>query len=331
MTNASAAAQATPFRDATRVLTSVLAPLEKRCLIWMAERLPARINSDHLTLLALCSMLGAGLAYWWSGGNPLALHAVNVCLALNWFGDSLDGTLARVRQHQRPRYGYYVDHVVDAFGALFLLGGLGLSGYMSPLVALGLLCAYYMVSIEVYLAAQSLGQFKISYFKLGPTELRILLAVGNLVLLARPHSTIFGQTYNLFDVGGVVAIAGLLFTMIVTAASHTRRLYRMEPIPRGYTTTALFSSAWVDSGRLRVPRLRVSRETAGIWTPPVEQVDLTSGRSPSVRSYIRPHQLEPVAPGQHGQSLHQGPIAYKRRLPSGGFSAWLGARRRCGP
>ena len=225
-------ATAGQFRDAARVLTSVLAPLEKRCLIWLARRMPAAVNSDHLTILALLSMLAAGLSYWWSGTQPLALHAVNVCLALNWFGDSLDGTVARVRQHQRPRYGYYVDHVVDAFGALFLLGGLALSGYMSPLVALGLLCAYYMVSIEIYLAAQSLGQFKISYFKLGPTELRILLAIGNLVLLARPYSTIFGQRYNLFDVGGVVAIGGLLVTLVVTAISHTRQLYKMEPIPR---------------------------------------------------------------------------------------------------
>jgi archaetidylinositol phosphate synthase len=198
----------------------------------MAQRMPAAINSDHLTLLALAAMLGAGLAYWWAGTNALALHLVNVCLAVNWFGDSLDGTLARVRQHQRPRYGYYVDHVVDAFGALFLLGGLALSGYMSPLVAVGLLGAYYLVSIEVYLAAQSLGQFKISYFKLGPTELRILLAIGNLVLLVRPTSTIFGHTFPLFDVGGVVAIAGLAITVVVTAAKHTQTLYRAEPIPR---------------------------------------------------------------------------------------------------
>jgi archaetidylinositol phosphate synthase len=232
VTTTTASATLAPFRDATRILNSVLAPLEKRCLIWMARRMPPAINSDHLTLLALAAMLGAGLAYWWAGTNALALHLVNVCLAVNWFGDSLDGTLARVRQHQRPRYGYYVDHVVDAFGALFLLGGLALSGYMSPLVAVGLLGAYYLVSIEVYLAAQSLGQFKISYFKLGPTELRILLAIGNLVLLVRPTSTIFGHTFPLFDVGGVVAIAGLAITVVVTAAKHTLTLYRAEPIPR---------------------------------------------------------------------------------------------------
>ena len=227
-------AQATlgPFRDATRVLNSVLAPLEKRCLIWMAERMPRAVNSDHLTVLALVSMLGAGLSYWLSSTHAIGLHLVNLCLALNWFGDSLDGTLARVRQHQRPRYGYYVDHVVDAFGALFLLGGLALSGYMSPFVALALLAAYFMVSIEVYLAAQALGKFKISAFKIGPTELRILLAIGNLVLLVHPMSTIFGRTYRLFDVGGLVAATGLLVTLVITAIVHTRQLYKLEPIPR---------------------------------------------------------------------------------------------------
>jgi archaetidylinositol phosphate synthase len=219
------------FRDATRVLSSVLAPLEKRTLIWLAERMPARVNSDHLTLLALAAMLGAGLSYWLASVSAVGLLLAIVFLAINWFGDSLDGTLARVRQHQRPRYGYYVDHVVDAFGALFLFGGMALSGYMSPFVASGLLVAYFMVSIEVYLAAHSLGQFKITYFQMGPTELRILLAIGNLALLFRPHADIFGHTYRLFDVGGTVAIGGLLVTLLVTAVRNTRTLYLAEPIP----------------------------------------------------------------------------------------------------
>ena len=222
------------FKDATRVLTSILSPLEKRCLIWLAQRMPARVNSDHLTGLALIAMLGAGVAYWFASLNPwMGLMVVNVCLALNWFGDSLDGTLARVRQHQRPRYGFYVDHIVDAFGILFLVGGMALSGYMSPLVALGLLAAYFMLSIEVYLATYSLGTFTITYFKVGPTELRILLAIGNLALLVHPTATIVGRQYQLFDVGGVVAIIGLMVTLVVSTIRHTRELYRAEPLPRG--------------------------------------------------------------------------------------------------
>ncbi len=219
------------FRDATRVLTSVLSPLEKRTLIWLATRIPARVNSDHLTLLALAAMVGAGLSYWLASITPIGLLLVVVFLALNWFGDSLDGTVARVRNHQRPRYGYYVDHVVDAFGALFLFGGLALSGYMSPAIAGALLLAYFMLSIEVYLAAHSVGQFKITHFNLGPTELRILLAIGNLVLLVHPTAVIFGQTYRLFDVGGAIGAAGLFVTLIVSAVTNTRTLYRAEPIP----------------------------------------------------------------------------------------------------
>jgi phosphatidylglycerophosphate synthase len=221
---------AKPFHSATRVLRSVLSPLEKRTLLFLADRMPAWVNSDHLTGLGLAAMLGAGLSFWiaraWSGGLVL----VTVCLAINWFGDSLDGTLARVRGHERPRYGFYVDHMVDAFGALFLLGGLALSGYMSPPVAGGILIAYLMMSAEVYLAAHTLGQFKITYANLGPTELRILLSIGALWLLVRSHVTILGGTYLLFDVGGVVAIGALLTILVVTTIQHTRALYLAEPI-----------------------------------------------------------------------------------------------------
>jgi len=220
------------FKDATRVLVSVLAPAERRTLRFLAARMPAWVNSDHLTVLALVAMFGAGLSYWLASRTPIGLVLVVPCLALNWFGDSLDGTLARYRGHQRPRYGYYVDHVIDAFGALFLLGGLALSGFMSPLVAMGLLVAYLMLAVEIYLSAHVLGEFKITYFQFGPTELRILLAVGTLWLLVRPTATILGQSYRVFDVGGVVAMVGLTVTLLSTVVGHVRTLYRAEPIPR---------------------------------------------------------------------------------------------------
>src|SRR5262245_62005323 len=180
------------FREAQRSLTSVLAPLEKRTLLWLAGTLPPWVNSDHLTALALAAMLLAGVSYWLARVSTTGLLLVVLCLAVNWFGDSLDGTLARVRQHQRPRYGFYVDHVVDAVGAVFLIGGMGMSGYMSPMVALILLVAYLLLLVETFLATYSLGTFTMSYFKVGPTELRILLAIGNMVLLVHPMAEIFG-------------------------------------------------------------------------------------------------------------------------------------------
>lgn len=219
------------YQDPTRQLTSVLAPLERRTLLWLAARMPRAVNSDHLTALALVAMLGAGLSYWWASTDPLGLIAATVCLAVNWFGDSLDGTLARVRQCQRPRYGFYVDHVVDEFGIAFLIGGMSLSGYMSPWVAAVLLIAYLMLSVEVFLATHVLGLFRMSFFRVGPTELRILLAIGNVVALTKPTAHLFGQEFLLFDVGGVVGAVGVVVSLVISAISNTRTLYRAEPLP----------------------------------------------------------------------------------------------------
>jgi phosphatidylglycerophosphate synthase len=216
--------------DIRRELGSILSGLEKRALIFLAARTPPAVSSDHLTLLGLAGMLGAGLSFWAAREEPLALVGVVLFLALNWLGDSLDGTLARVRQRERPKYGYYVDHVVDVFGAFFLLGGLALSSYMTPWIAAGLMVVYLMVVSEIYLAAYAVGTFRIHFLRLGPTELRILFAVGTLYLLHRPVVTVFGKKVLLFDVGGLCAIAGLALTLLVSAARNTRTLYLRETI-----------------------------------------------------------------------------------------------------
>jgi phosphatidylglycerophosphate synthase len=219
------------YRDPVRVLTSVLAPFERRCLVWMAGRLPRSVNSDHLTALALAAMVSAGGSYWLARVTPVGLLLVVVSLAVNWFGDSLDGTVARVRRQQRPRYGFYVDHVVDALGAACLFGGMALSGYMSPLVALVLLVAYLLVCTETFLASHCLGTFTMSMFKIGPTELRVLLSVGNLVVFLHPDADVFGHTFRLFDLAGAIAAAGLAMAFAVSAIGHTRALYVAEPRP----------------------------------------------------------------------------------------------------
>src|SRR5438270_9506664 len=212
--------------NARRVQQSFVASAEKRALTWMAERAPGCINPDHLTLLGFVAQILAGVFYALSRWNRDALLAVIGCLVLNWLGDSLDGTLARVRQQQRPRYGFYVDHMIDSFGALCLMSGLALSGYMHPYIAIGLLIAFLLLSIQSYLATYTMGEFQLSFWSFGPTELRILLAIGNIALFYRPM--IFGGRCRLFDVGGLVGLAGMTVMLLFFTARNTRRLYVEE-------------------------------------------------------------------------------------------------------
>jgi len=221
-----------PFPEMLRVQESWVAVVEKKILLWLAERTPEAIGPDHLTVLGLVAQIGAGICYALAARNRWALLGVIGCLALNWLGDSLDGTLARVRQRQRPRYGFYVDHMVDSLGALALMGGLALSGYMHPAIAIGLLIAFLMLSIQSYLATHALGEFRISFWRFGPTELRILLAVGNLALFWKPIVHFLGGTYRLFDVGGAIGLVGMSAMVVFFTAQNTVRLYQEERIPQ---------------------------------------------------------------------------------------------------
>ena len=221
----------TEYRDATRLQESFTARVERRILRWLAVRLPAWVNSDHLTLLGFASMFLAGASYALSPWHRSGLILATFFLALNWFGDSLDGTLARVRNRQRPRYGFYVDHMIDTFGGFFLMGGLALSGFLDGRIAVGMFVTFLMLSIESYLAAHTVGIFRLSYGKFGPTEIRILLALGNIALWQNPETRVFGSAYRLFDVGGCIAMAGMGLMLIVSAISHTMRLYREEAKP----------------------------------------------------------------------------------------------------
>ncbi len=218
------------FQGAKREQSSILAPFERSALNWLASRMPKWVSSDHLTLLGLAAMFLAGLFYFFSRWDPIFLHFVNFWIAVNWFGDSLDGTIARYRNMQRPRYGFYVDHIVDTFGAFFLLLGLALSNYMGDRVAVGLLIVYYMLSINVYLAAYTIGTFKLSFWKLSPTELRIIFIAGNLVLIYYPNVKILGGTYLLYDIVGMVSIVVMSLMLIRSVIKNTKVLYRSERI-----------------------------------------------------------------------------------------------------
>jgi archaetidylinositol phosphate synthase len=220
----------TEFLAAERENSGLLSRLEKRTLLWLAHHLPLWVNSDHLTALGFLSLMAVGLCYWFSRTWSPALILVNIFFILNWFGDSLDGTLARVRNCQRPRYGFYIDHILDACGSVFIFGGLALSGYMSERIAVGLLIAYFLLSIEVYLATYTVGKFHLSFFAFGPTELRLLLMIGNIALLTKPVVTLAGGQYLMFDVGGAIGIAGLATALLWSVVKHTVYLYRTETL-----------------------------------------------------------------------------------------------------
>jgi phosphatidylglycerophosphate synthase len=216
------------FENASRIHNSLTSSPEKRALVWMAERTPRLISSDHLTLLGFVAQVMAGVSYALARWDRYWLLAGIFFLALNWLGDSLDGTLARVRRQQRPRYGFYVDHIIDSFGGLALMAGLALSGYMHPYIAIALLVGFLLLSIQSYLATYTLGEFQLSFWSFGPTELRILLSIGNIALLYRPM--VFHGHYRLFDVGGAVGIVGMTAMLLFFTVRNTSRLYAEERI-----------------------------------------------------------------------------------------------------
>jgi archaetidylinositol phosphate synthase len=217
------------FQNAPRVQESIVANAERRVLLCLASTTPNWVSPDHLTGLGFLAQIMAGVSYALAWSNRYWLLAGIGFLALNWLGDSLDGTVARLRQRQRPRYGFYVDHMVDSLGALALMSGLALSGYMHPQIAIVLLVAFLLLSIQSYLATYTLGEFRLSFWSFGPTEIRILLAMGNLALLRWPR--VLKGRYLLFDAGGVIAIAGMLVILIFFTARNTCRLYREEKLP----------------------------------------------------------------------------------------------------
>ena len=216
------------FNEARREHKSLTAAAEKRLLVWIAERLPPWINADHLTSLGLLAFLAGGVCYWLCAREHAWLHAVNACLVLNWLGDSLDGTVARVRQKLRPRYGFYVDHMVDALAALFLLLGLAYSTLITPAVAIALLVAYFFLTINMGYATHALGVFKISFGAMGGTEMRILLALVNLAVLCWPQVEIAGRSVLLFDVFGFFATVAVAVTALRSTAQVAKRLYDLE-------------------------------------------------------------------------------------------------------
>jgi phosphatidylglycerophosphate synthase len=220
-----------PAREARREPNFLLARFERRALPWLADRVPRRVMPDHLTLLGVLAALGIAAAYLLSNRDPRWLWAVNALLVVHWYGDSLDGTLARVRRVERPRYGYYLDHLTDAFSTFVIGLGLGLSPYMLLATGLAIVIAYFALSINVYLETHVFGVFRLGYAYVGPTEARLVLFVVNALLAAGAglDFRLRGVELTVLDVIGLAAAATMTALLAVRVARNLRELAREEP------------------------------------------------------------------------------------------------------
>ncbi|MGH7675129.1 MAG: CDP-alcohol phosphatidyltransferase family protein [Gemmatimonadales bacterium] len=211
----------------TRQLDFLLAEPERRLLRAIARRLPPAVHSDHLTALGVIAAIGAGVAYALTSVRPAWLWVASAFLALNWLGDSLDGTLARVRQAERPRYGYYLDHLVDALSTTALGVGIGLSPYVDLRIALGAVLAYLVLSINVYLESTVLGVFRLAYGRIGPTEVRLLLILGNAVAVLASSAAVA----RLANPAVALLLALIALALLLRCARNLAHLASVEPRP----------------------------------------------------------------------------------------------------
>ena len=209
----------------------ILAGFERRVLPWLAARMPRWVLPDHLTGLGLAASTFIAAAYMLSNQDPRWLWAASGALVVQWFGDSLDGNLARYRKIERPRYGYYLDHLTDAYSTLAIGLGLGLSPYMLLSVGLAIVVAYLVLSINVYLETFVFGEFSFSYGRLGPTEVRvILIALNTAAFLIGPgRFGLLGFDVTAFDVVGALIAVGMLLLLLVRAGGNLKKLARLEP------------------------------------------------------------------------------------------------------
>jgi phosphatidylglycerophosphate synthase len=224
----------TTTTDAPREARFLLAPFERRVLPWLARRLPAWVLPDHLTALGVVAAFGIAAAYVLSNQDPAWLWTASGLLVVHWFGDSLDGTLARERKIERPRYGYYLDHLTDAVATALIVPGLGLSPYMLLTTGLAIVVVYLVLSINVYLETFAFGVFRLGYSRFGPTEARLALIGLNAVLAlgAGLDFTLAHTGFTAFDVFGLAAVAAMAVMLGVRAVGNLRTLALAEPSAR---------------------------------------------------------------------------------------------------
>jgi phosphatidylglycerophosphate synthase len=227
---------ASPSPDAKRIIDTLTGPFERRYLPVFARALPGWVTPDILTITGIIASVLMGFLYWLSGEFPHWLWGINALLLVHWYADSLDGTLARVRQIERPMYGFFFDHAADSFTALAICLGLGLSAHMDLRIAFGLLTSYFLMMIVILLRTHALREFKISFGRLGPTELRLLLIGANTALWVQAIWfssdrlwTVFEVPIRLMDLIGIASGIGLTVTFLGSFFSGMRRLAQLEP------------------------------------------------------------------------------------------------------
>lgn len=225
--------------DAVRIQTSVLNALEKKVLVWLAERQPKWMTSDILTYIGTFGSVIIALGYILSSRNIAFLWLSSLGFVINWYGDSLDGTLARVRNRQRPIYGYYIDHTVDGINELIMFIGIGLSGLVHFNLAMLVLAVYFMLTINVSINAHLKKEFRLTYVKLGPTEFRIIMIVINTLLATIKPLSAFSRTYELLgteftlrtlDYAGIVILVVLFIIYFVTIIKDAAGYAKMDPL-----------------------------------------------------------------------------------------------------
>ena len=227
--------------DAVRIQTSVLNAIEKKVLVWLAERQPRWMTSDILTYIGTFGALVIAAGYILSAWNINFLWLSSLGFVINWYGDSLDGTLARVRKTQRPVYGYYLDHTVDAINELMIFVGIGLSGLVHLELSLLALIMYFLLTINVSINAHLKKEFKLTYARMGPTELRIIMIVINTLFALIPPLREFSRSFMLFgrsftlgalDYIGILIIIILAFIYLMTVSKDIKDYAKADPLPK---------------------------------------------------------------------------------------------------
>lgn len=223
--------------NAERIQTSVLNRLEKKALAWLAERLPDWVTSDMLTYLGVVAAVFYAFFCWMANFNLNYFWLASLCLLVNWYGDSLDGTVARYRKTQRPKYGFFIDHSLDALTTCLFCIGIGLSPLMKLNIGLFIMGGYLCMSIYTYLSTIILGQFKLTYASLGPTEMRLILIAVSIIYIYFPFSNflipVLGQEWTVYDCAGGLVAAGLFIIYITCLAKDLKVLSKLDP-PKPY-------------------------------------------------------------------------------------------------